>query len=86
MKPSNEGTVKVERQVRPGTVLKVIAGNGMVDIDSETDQISFGLIDGMYQTGDGFGLQIDDEAKREAIEKMCFRIADAVRDYRKETA
>lgn len=76
----------VERPVRPGTVLRVIAGMGMVDIDSDTDQISFGLIDGMYKTGPGYGCQVDDEDKRAAIEKMCFRIADAVRDYRNETA
>ena len=76
----------VQRPVRPGTVLKVIAGMGMVDIDSGTDQISFGLIDGMYKTGPGYGCQVDDESKRAAIEKMCFRIADAVSDYRNETA
>ena len=82
------GCVKVERRVRPATVLKVIAGMGMVDVDSDTDRISFGLIEGMYKvgTGAGYGCQVDDESKRASIEKMCFRIADAVRDYRNETA
>ena len=86
MAQDNEGGVRVERLVRPGTVLRVIAGMGMVDVDSDTDQISFGLIENMYKSGHGYGCQVGDEDKRAAIEKMCFRIADAVRDYRTETA
>jgi hypothetical protein len=87
MNQTNEGgSVQAGRAVRPGTVLRVIAGMGMVDIDSDTDQISFGLIENMYKTGHGYGCQVDDEDKRAAIEKMCFRIAEAVRDYRNETA
>lgn len=90
MSETQEPKGPVERPVRPGTVLKVIAGKGMVDIDSDTDKISFGLIENIYlptaPSTDGYGCQVDDESKRAAIEKMCFRIADAVRDYRKETA
>jgi hypothetical protein len=86
MNENNEGWVRVGRRVRQGTVLRVIAGMGMVDIDSDTDQISFGLIEGMYKTGHGYGCQVGDEDKRAAIEKMCFRIAEAVSDYRNETA
>jgi hypothetical protein len=76
----------VERPVRPGIVLRVVAGCGMVDVDSDTDEFSFGLIEGMYKSGVGFGCQVGDESKREAVEKMCFRIAEALRDYRAETA
>lgn len=66
--------------------LIVIADQGMVNIDSETEQISFGVIEGMYKTGDGYGCQIGDEAKRPAIEALCFAITDAVKTYRQAIA
>ena len=67
--------------------LIVIADQGMVNIDSETDQISFGLIEGMYRGGsDGFGLQIDDEEKRPATEDLCFAIVKAIKTYRQAIA
>jgi hypothetical protein len=86
------GNVQLERQVRQATVLKIVAGNGMVDIDSDTDRISFGWVEGMYRDADGsepkpgYGCQVDDEARRGAVEKMCFRIAEAMKDYLAETA
>jgi hypothetical protein len=74
--------------VTGGTLkLIVIAQQGMVDIDSETEQISFGLIEGMYQGGKpGYGLQVGDEAKRPAIEALCFAITEAVKTYRQAIA
>ena len=88
---ADTGGVRVERRVRQPTVLKIVAGNGMVNIDSDTDRISFGWIEGMYreegfEPKPGYGCQVDDESKRAAIEKMCFRIAAAMKDYLAETA
>jgi hypothetical protein len=46
----------------------------------------------MYRDADGsepkpgYGCQVDDEARRGAVEKMCFRIAEAMKDYLAETA
>lgn len=70
--------------------LIVIADQGMVNIDSETEQISFGLIEGMYRVSgkpsDGVGCQVGDESRRPAIEALCFAITDAVKTYRQAIA
>ena len=57
--------------------------NGMFNIDSEVDGIAFCLIEGMYNTesGIGYGCQVNDETKRENIEKMCFDIYKTVKSY-----
>lgn len=59
-----------------------------VDIETGTDDggcgIYYSLMDGLYTTGHGYGCQVDDEARREAVERMCHRIADAVLEYVKE--
>ena len=68
--------------------LIVIVDQGMVNIDSDTEGISFGLIEKMYQGGitDGYGCQINDESRRGAIEALCFAITDAVKTYRQAIA
>lgn len=58
----------------------------MVNVDSATEGINFGLIADMYTTGPGIGLQVDDESKREAIERLCTKIAEAVLEYRGKPA
>ena len=51
----------------------------MVHIGS--DDINYNLIEGMYGHEDGYGLQINDENKREAIKKMCDAITIAVLEF-----
>lgn len=62
--------------------LTIIYHNGMFNIDSEIDGIAFCLIEEMYNTesGIGYGCQVNDETKREAIEKMCFAIYEAIKN------
>ena len=51
----------------------------MVHIGSE--DINYNLIECMYKDGEGYGLQVMDESKREATTKMCDAIAIAVLEF-----
>lgn len=52
----------------------------MVNIDG--DDIAYAVIEGMYEGNrDGYGLQVNDENRRDAIKRMCDKIADAVKEY-----
>lgn len=61
--------------------LTVIQQDKMITIIS--DDIHYSLILNMYKTEDGYGLQVNDESKREATKKMCDAIAIAVIEFRR---
>lgn len=67
---------------KPTLHLQVTYYDGMVNIKSETEGFSFGLIEGMYLNGDGVGCQVNDEAHRPKIETLCTAIAAALRAYK----
>ncbi len=56
--------------------ITVVHQDGMINIDGE--DLSYANIRGMYKTGDGHGLQLDDESKRTEAEKLCVSIADSL--------
>jgi len=63
--------------------LTVRCRDRMIHISS--DDINYNMIECMYKDGDGYGLQVNDESKREATKKMCDAIAVAVLEFgRKE--
>lgn len=63
--------------------LKIFSVNdSMIDIDSESEGFVFCLIEKMYQSGDGVGLQVNDESKRDVIQELCLDIVNAVKKYR----
>lgn len=76
------GNVRLERQVR----LSVHEVMGMCNIDSDEPVFEFAIIRGMYQTGDGYGCSVAEERLREPTERMCKKIADAVKEYWDATA
>jgi len=51
----------------------------MIHIESE--DINYNLIECMYKDGDGYGLHVMDESKRDATKKMCDAIAIAVLEF-----
>lgn len=59
-------------------VMRLTINKGMVDIDG--DEIAYGNIKGMYQTGSGHGLQLSErlEHKRGEIIDLCSDIADRI--------
>ena len=66
--------------------LKVVSLDNMTNVDSDSEEFSFALIEGMYRNGDGVGCQVNDETKRDAIERLGTKIAEAVKGYREATA
>ena len=63
--------------------LTVTCHNRMINIGS--DDINYNLIVDMYGHEHGYGLQINDEDKREAIKKMCDAITIAVLEFERTT-
>lgn len=59
--------------------LTVTCHNRMIHIESE--DINYNLIECMYKDGDGYGLHVMDESKRDATKKMCDAIAIAVLEF-----
>jgi len=58
--------------------LKILVQKGMVSIDN--DEIAYGNIEEMYQSGDGIGLQLSErlEHKRGEIISLCGEISDKI--------
>ena len=58
--------------------LQISFTKGMVNIDA--DGISYGNIKGLYKTGDGHGLQLDErlEPMRDNISRLCYSIAKQI--------
>lgn len=60
--------------------LRVTYAAGMVNVDS--DDISFARIPNMYTEGRaGIGLQVNAHMRRNATERMCIKIAEAVAEF-----
>lgn len=59
--------------------MKATLIDGMVNIDS--DDLAYANIDNMYKTesGNGFGIQINDESIREQATSLCHEITDRLR-------
>ena len=54
--------------------ITAVCQDGMVNIDSEN--LAYANIRGMYKTGDGHGLQLNNEAIRVEAEKLLVSITD----------
>lgn len=62
--------------------VRITIAAGMVQIAAEG--LSFGFIPNMYTTGHGAGLQLNDELRRDKIEKMCVEISEQVMAFHDE--
>jgi len=52
--------------------MKISYTDGMFEVDSPN--ICYGRFENMYHSGDGVGLQVNNESRREEIEKKCDEI------------
>lgn len=71
---------EVDMPIEASMTIRVTHENGMTNIDCSS--ISYGNIKHMYTTGDGHGLQLNQnqEHKRGEILDICAKISDALQE------
>ena len=56
--------------------ITIVRYNGMTNIDSDVFSVSY--IDGLYATGDGIGIQTNDETRERQLQKITNKIQKAL--------